>query len=127
MKKAPNMVRYRSMPGSFLCCRGFQSGCPGGSSSLLHILPGGLLISEVTAIVVPLEIIVGVTLPGDVGGDLRGAVPQHYLGISHPAAVDDLIALAHSFSAHPVHLTGVSAFFTFFPAAALAFWRSMTV
>ena len=124
MKKAPNMVRYRSMPGSFLSGRKLL---PEFIHPLLHILPGGLLISEVTAIVVPLEIIVGVTLPGDVGGDLRGAVPQHYLGISHPAAVDDLIALAHSFSAHPVHLTGVSAFFTFFPAAALAFWRSMTV
>lgn len=54
-------------------------------------------------------------------------IPQHHLGISHPAAVDDLIALAHSFSVHPVHLVGVSAFFTVFPAAALAFWRSMTV
>ena len=76
------MVRYRSMPGSFLCCRGFQSGCPGGSSSpefihpLLHILPGGLLISEVTAIVVPLEIIVGVTLPGDVGETSVGLYPS---------------------------------------------------
>ncbi len=94
---------------------------------LFHILPAGLLVSEVTAKVIPLEIVVGITLPGDVGRDLRGAVPQHHLGISHPATVDDLIALAHSFSVHPVHLTGVSAFFTVFPAAALAFWRSMTV
>ena len=43
---------------------------------LLHILPGGLLISEVTAIVVPLEIIVGVTLPGDVGETSVGLYPS---------------------------------------------------
>lgn len=69
---------------------------------LFHILPGSLLVSEVTAKVVPLEIVVGVALLCDVGGDLRGAVSQDYLRITYPATVNDLIALAHPLLRHPV-------------------------